>query len=153
MNVRQTLENITADILSQHDGIFLVEVNNQQDYYEFVLDGDKPMGIYDISYFAREINRAADEQMPEAQYSLDVASPGADSPLKLLRQYPKHIGREFQLTLIDDSTLKGKLMSVEDQILTFEFFSNPKPKKNEAPETRGIEFNQIKQANIILSFK
>ncbi len=153
MNVRQTLEFITADILSQHDGIFLVEVTQQQEHYEFVLDGDKAMGIYDISYFAKEINRAADERMPEAQYSLDVASPGADSPLKLLRQYPKHLGREFQVTLMDGNTLKGKLNNIDGEKLTFEYYKSIKPKKNEAPENVTIEFNQIKQANIILSFK
>jgi ribosome maturation factor RimP len=153
MNVRQTLENITADILSQFDGIFVVEINQKHDNYEFVLDGDKPMGIYDISYFAREINRQADEQMPEAQYSLDVTSPGADSPLKLLRQYANHVGRNFQLSLADDSALKGKLIAVEGEKLTFEYYKNEKPKKNEAPEKVEIEFKQIKQANIILSFK
>ncbi len=151
--MRQTLEHITADILSQHDGIFLVEVNQDREHYEFVLDGDKPMGIYDISYFAREINRAADEQMPEAQYSLDVASPGADSPLKLLRQYPKHIGREFHIVLQDEQVIKGKLKAINGEELSFEHYKSEKPKKNEAPQEVTIPFNHIKQANIILSFK
>lgn len=153
MNVRQTLEHITADILSQHDGIFLVEVTQQQEHYEFVLDGDKPMGIYDISYFAKEINRAADEQMPEAQYSLDVASPGADSPLRMLRQYPKHVGREFEFSLLDGTELKGKLIAVEGENLLVESFKSLKPKKHEKPEQVTIGFHQIKQAKIILSFK
>jgi ribosome maturation factor RimP len=153
MNVRQALEHITADILSQHDGIFMVEMNQKNEHYELILDGDKPMGIYDISYFAKEINRQADEQMPEAQYSLDVTSPGAESPLKLLRQYPKHIGREFRLLLTDGSILKGRLESIEGEKLTFAYYKNLKPKKNEAPEKVIIDFQQIKEANIILSFK
>jgi ribosome maturation factor RimP len=152
MNVKQTLEDITADVLSRHEGIFLVELNQRQEHYEFVIDGDKAMGIYDISSLAREINKTADERMPEAQYSLDVASPGADSPLKMLRQYPKHIGREFQVKLDDGDNFKGRLTAVDDDKLVFEI-RKEKPKKNEAPEMVTVEFNQIKQANIILSFK
>lgn len=152
MNVRQTLENITTDILSRHEGVFLVEVNQKQDHYEFVLDGDKAIGIYDISSLAREINKAADEQMADATYSLDVTSPGADSPLKLLRQYPKHIGREFLVNMKDGNSFKGKLKGIEGLQLNFEM-KNDKPKKNQVPELVTIEFNQIKQANIILSFK
>ena len=42
---------------------------------------------------------------------------------------------------------------IDGEKLTFEYYKNIKPKKNEAPENVTIEFNQIKQANIILSFK
>lgn len=153
MNVEKELNEIVNAVLADRSGIFLVETGRQQDNYEIVIDGDKPLGIYDISDISREINKIADERMPDEKYSLDICSPGADSDLRLIRQYPKHIGREFNLTLNDDTSMKGKLLAVENEILTFEAFKNPKPKRNEVPEIVKVKYSEIKKANIILSFK
>lgn len=153
MNVEKELNEIVNAVLAERSGIFLVETGRQQDNYEIVIDGDKPLGIYDISDISREINKLADERMPDEKYSLDICSPGADSDLRLIRQYPKHIGREFNLTLKDETSMKGKLLAVENDILTFEAFKNPKPKRNEVPEIVKVKYSEIKKANIILSFK
>jgi ribosome maturation factor RimP len=91
--------------------------------------------------------------MPEENYTLDVGSPGADSDIKLLRQYPKHVGREFSIILKDDTELTGKLLSVTGETLSIEHFENPKPKRHEKPVAKDINYNDIKKANIILSFK
>lgn len=153
MNVEKELNDIVARVLEAHEGIFLVEAIHNQQLHEVVIDGDKPLGIYDISAISREINQMADERMPEEAYSLDVASPGADSDLKLLRQYPKHVNREFSVTLKDESSFNGKLLAVEGDTLRFEYFKSPKPKKKDLPETMDLKHEDIKKANIILSFK
>lgn len=153
MSVQSQLEAIVAKVLEEHQGIFLVESNHKNQSHEFVLDGDKALGIYDISGIGRSINHMADEQMPDESYTLDVTSPGADSDLKLLRQYPKHIGREFNVVLKNGETLIGKLTAVNGETLSFEHFVNPKPKRNETPVTTEVDFNNINKANIILSFK
>jgi ribosome maturation factor RimP len=153
MSVQNQLEAIVAKVLEEHPGIFLVESIHGKQTHEFIIDGDQPLGIYDISAIGRSINHFADEAMPEENYTLDVGSPGADSDIKLLRQYPKHIGREFSIILKDDTELKGKLISLEGEVLTIEHFENPKPKRHEKPVLKDINFNDIKKANIILSFK
>lgn len=153
MSVQSQLEAIVAKVLEEHQGIFLVESNHKNQSHEFVLDGDKALGIYDISEIGRAINHMADEQMPDESYTLDVTSPGADSDLKLLRQYPKHIGREFNVTFKNGDTLVGKLIAVNGETLSFEHFANPKPKRNETPVITEVDFNNINKANIILSFK
>lgn len=153
MNVEKELNEIVSKVLEQHPGIFLVETNHLGPNYEIVIDGDKPLGIYDISAVSREINHIADEKMPEEKYSLDVASPGADSDLKLLRQFPKHTGREFQVSLTDSTSFNGKLLNVEGETLQFETFRQEKPKKKDLPEILDIQYSNIKKANIILSFK
>lgn len=153
MNVRQTLEDIANEVLAQHEGVFVVEINQKKDNYEFILDGDKPLGIYDISSIAREVNKKADEQMPDAVYELDMSSPGADSPLKLIRQFPKHIGREFKVALKDGSSFSGKLLSVSGNILNFAHYPDQKSRKKGEAESASIPFEEIQQASIILSFK
>lgn len=153
MNVQNQLESIVSKVLEERPGIFLVESHHDNQSHEFVIDGDKPLGIYDISDIGRAINHQAEELMPDENYTIDVCSPGADSDMKMIRQYPKHIGREFNVILDDETEFKGKLTDVKENTLTFTYFAKAKPKKNEEPELKTVQFNQIKKAHIILSFK
>jgi ribosome maturation factor RimP len=150
MSVQEQLRGIVEEVLNEHPGIFLVEFNSNNQNYEIVLDGDHALGIYDISDISRSINHKADEMMPEESYSLDVTSPGADSDIKLLRQYPKHVNREFSVKLKNEETFTGKLLAVEGEELSFDKVVKIKPKKTEEIK---ISFQNIQQANIILSFK
>lgn len=153
MNVQNQLEAIVAKVLEEHPHVFLVESIHSKQSHEFIIDGDQALGIYNISEIGRAINHIADETMPEENYTLDVGSPGADSDIKLLRQYPKHVGREFNIVLTDETKYKGKLIAVNGNTLTVEHFVSEKPKKSEKPVQTDIDYNQIKKANIILSFK
>ena len=154
MSVSQTLNEILKSVLLEHPNVFLVEANHHQQAHEFILDGDLPLGIGAISAVSRSLNHFAEEQLPaEEIYTIDVCSPGADSPLKMLRQFPKHIGREFEIVLTDDTTIKGHLTAINNEDLTFDYFKSAKPKKSELKESISIPFNQIKKATIILSFK
>lgn len=153
MNVEKELNEIVAQVLENHKSVFLVQAIHKQKNHEIVIDGDLPLGIYDISAISREINQLADERMPEEEYSLDVASPGADSDILLLRQYPKHIGREFNVELKDATNFTGILKSVDGDLLEFEGFKTAKPKKKDLPEVSKVNFQEIKKTNIILSFK
>ncbi len=154
MSVAQTLNEILNKVLAEHPGVFLVETRHQQQHHEFILDGDEAIGIANISAIGRSLNHFAEEQIPaEENYTIDVCSPGADSPLKQLRQFPKHVGRRFEIILNDDSKIEGKLISIEGENLSFEYFKSPKPKKNELPELLAVPFNNIKKATIIISFK
>lgn len=153
MNIENQLEAIVSKVLEAYPHVFLVESHHGKNKHEFVIDGDNALGIYDISEIGRSINHIADETMPDANYTLDVTSPGADSDIKLLRQYPKHIGREFHVELKDETVFEGHLKSVENDKLVFEYFAGKKPKKNEAPIVQEVGFDNIQKAHIILSFK
>lgn len=154
MSVSQTLNEILNSVLIEHPNVFLVEAKHHQQSHEFILDGDQPLGIATISAISRSLNHFAEEQLAaEEVYTIDVCSPGADSPLKMLRQFPKHIGREFEIILTDDTTFKGHLTAVNNEELSFAYFKSAKPKKSEEKENISIPFNQIKKATIILSFK
>lgn len=154
MELKPQLKRILEDVLVNYEHIFLVDIHQHQNEFEFTLDGDQLLGIHDISSISRQFNKIADELLPEAEYSIDIATPGADSPIKLFRQYPKHVGREFQVTLnTDNQSFNGKLIAVEEPFLTFEFYKVEKPKKKDLPEQIKLTIDQIKQAQIILSFK
>jgi ribosome maturation factor RimP len=151
MNVEKELNEIVSTVLSNYPNVFHVQSVHKNQNHEIIIDGDEPMGIYDISAISREINQLADERMPEASYSLEIASPGADSDLLYIRQFPKHVNRTFNVHLKDHTNFEGKLKEIINEVLTFEVISDKKKPKNTS--TLEINYVDIKKANIILSFK
>ena len=81
----------------------------------------------------------------EGPYRLDVSSPGVSRPLVFLNQYKKHTGRIFEVSYIEEEAVKkfkGKLLSIENEYLTFEINNEPKT----------LAFSQIKSARVKVSF-
>ena len=86
--------------------------------------------------------------------SLEVGSPGATKPLLLPRQYLKHIGRTFKITLIDDTEVEAELTSADVQGITVKYEAVRKEGKKKIKEilTPTYPFEQIKKAVIKLKF-
>ncbi len=151
MNVKENIKIAVEKALENHTEVFLVEWKTEGENHDIVIDGDELLGIKTVSEITRFINKELEEKIPtETSYSFDLGTPGADSPLKLLRQYHKHIGRNFQVKLINDSEFIGKLFSISNSKLIFE---KAPEKKHKTTESIEIEFENIKKAYIILSFK
>ena len=63
----------------------------------------------------------------ELDFSLEVTSAGATSPLINNRQYKKNIGRLLEVKTVSDN-IEGKLTSVTDDDITLEWKARePKP--------------------------
>lgn len=121
---------------------------------EVLIDGDTPVTIDDCVGLSRFIEKNLNRD--EEDFSLDVSSHGAASPLLFKRQYNKHIGRNFTVTLIDDTLTEGELESVNDNELTLKFVSREnkpigKGKINIEKRVQ-IPFNKIKESKIKLKF-
>ena len=151
MNLDET--NITQKIaeIVERKGFFPVEIiirgTPSKRVIEVFIDGEKDISAEDCAEVSREINSEL-ENLPAAgdDYRLDVSSPGVDKPLKFLKQYPKHISRNFEVSykLNDDTKkLSGKLVGIENQDLTFLTKNNSEIK---------INFNNIKKAKVVVSF-
>ncbi|MBC7447122.1 MAG: ribosome maturation factor [Hymenobacteraceae bacterium] len=127
-----------------------------------VLDGDEGVGIDECARVSRAINRQL-EELPgeEASYVLEVTSPGADQPLTLPRQFPRHIGRMLAITRQDGTTVQGELRaaSADALILAPEAPKRGKYKQTAAevgatnPASIEIFFADIKSAIVVISFK
>src|SRR3954468_11606217 len=83
------------------------------------IDGDEGVTIKDCVGLSRLIEGELDRE--KGDFSLDVSSHGADRPLAYMRQYPKHIGRPFEVKLKDDTKLEGDLISVNEKELVLEY--------------------------------
>jgi ribosome maturation factor RimP len=151
MNFDET--NITQKIaeIVERKGFFPVEIivrgTPSKRVMEVFIDGEKDISAKDCADVSREINSEL-ENLPAAgnDYRLDVSSPGVDKSLKFLKQYPKHINRNFEVSYKlsnDTKKLTGKLIKVENQDLTFLTKDN---------KEIIINFNNIKKAMVIISF-
>jgi ribosome maturation factor RimP len=114
-----------------------------------LIDTDIGIGIDECSRISRELANLLEEKIDEA-YTLEVSSPGLDTPLKINRQYLKNFGRKLKVTLLDGSTLVGKLITASEK----EIVILPEKKKKEkiTPEEITLAFENIKEARVQVSF-
>lgn len=118
------------------------------------LDGDAGVSIDTCAKISRKLGNWIDENelIPDA-YTLEVSSPGIDQPLKLLRQYPQHIGRKLKITTRNGNNLTGKLASVTSGGFVLNEETDKKNKKKEAtPMPVEITFADVEKAVVLVSF-
>lgn len=147
--ILQQLEEVLTD--EQH---FLVELKMSPNngLITVLLDGDSGVSIDYCATVSRALGDRLDSMEELGRYVLEVSSPGADAPLRLLRQYPKHIGRKLKFTLADGSLLEATLEAVEGDQLKVAYQHKEKGKKAIAM-ARTLAFAEIKEAKVIISFK
>lgn len=110
------------------------------------IDGDNGINIDDCIELSRAIENNLDREVED--YELNVSSAGADSPLKLPRQYRRHVGRTLALSLSDDREVEAVLQEVEDDHIVV----CTKGTKKMAPETLTIAFGDIRSASVVIQF-
>lgn len=148
--MKQNFENIEkiAQQVAEQNNLFLVDLivrgSESSRVIEVFIDGEINISADECALVSREISKLIDEKELLKSYRLDVSSPGVDRPLIYLKQFPKHINRMFEVefkTADSSSTLKGKLISVEDEVLTFQ-----------AGKEIRIKFVDIIKAKVLVSF-
>ncbi len=146
---KEKIKEISNEIVEKLE-FFIVDFSFRGDQrkpiIEVFVDSSKIVTADNLAEISREINSAIEENgIIDKSYRLDVSTPGVDRPLKFLKQFPKHINRNFEITYkLDEETktITGKLLSVEKEELTF--LSGGK--------NILINFNNITTAKVIISF-
>ena len=123
------LENIVkiAKKISSDAGFILIDIlirgNERNRVIEVFIDGEKNITAKDCAEINRKLNEIIEEEkIIDSSYRLDVSSPGTDRPLLYLKQYLKHINRQFEVTYKSTDTkkkLKGTLKNIIGEQLTF----------------------------------
>ena len=138
------------------DEIFVVDVAVSESPVKqkvtIVLDSDTGIGIDECAKISRCVGRKLEEDTPEDYaFTLEVTSPGADQPIKLRRQYPRHVGRTFEITVADGSKKTGVLEGVTDEGLNL--LEQVKEGKKITTVPVHIPFDEVVKAQIVISFK
>lgn len=147
--IKENIVRISNEIAEKLN-FFVIDINfrgdNRKKIIEVFVDAEKNIDADNLAEISREINSIIEEQdIIQQAYRLDVSTPGVDRPLKFLKQFPKHINRNFEVTYKTEDetrTITGKLLSVEREELTF--LSDKKEVL--------IEFKNITTAKVIISF-
>ncbi|MEM9897460.1 MAG: ribosome maturation factor, partial [Bacteroidota bacterium] len=151
-------EELTAVIAETLPTSFLVDIKLAQGgnrTLSIKVDTDKGITMSECE----TVNRALGAHLEEHprfnfKYRLEVSSPGVGSPLKLLRQYRKEIGRHLKVTFHENlPEIKGLLEEVtEESILLTPIKFKGKKKRPIKAESgpKEITFAEIKEAKVII---
>ncbi|NUN70010.1 MAG: ribosome maturation factor RimP [Bacteroidetes bacterium] len=118
-----------------HDILLPIAESSQAFIVDIIVRGERTSKVIEVYVDSdtgitldacTEISRQLSERMDEAdlfpgRYRMDVSSPGLDRPLKLLRQYPRNIGRRCKVRYMDGGTkavIEGTLEQVTDTVVT-----------------------------------
>lgn len=121
------------------------------------LEIDSPTGvaISDCIEFSRQIEHNLDREHED--FELHVSSPGLDKPLRVFQQYEKNVGREVQVTLLNEKKIEGTLEEANEENIKVTYVVvekiEGKKKKLKKQIEEIIPFTNIKETKIIISFK
>lgn len=151
--IRELVEEKIAEI--NRPDLFIVDIkfNPVGNKAVILLDGDHGAGIAECAQVSRYVGfKLEEENVIEEAYNLEVGSPGIDTPLLLVRQYVKNIGRQVAVKTTGGEKKEGKLLAVNKNDIVLEEQVKVKGKKAEIVETP-IPMEQITEIRVLISFK
>lgn len=140
--------------LQEDESLFLIDFAITPDNrIKVIIDGDHGVTVDDCIKISRAIEHNLDRE--EEDFSLEVASAGATSPLVLPRQYGKNIGRKLEV-VTDEGSFEGNLAQVDENNIVLEWKARePKPigkGKVTVQKRKEINFSDINKAKVVLKF-
>jgi len=161
LNIGKLLQEYLEEVIQDFPGLFLVNIEHQagSKKYSIILDGEEGLSIQNCGRISRKISAKLDENIEveamEDPFVFEVSSPGAEKPLVLPRQYKKHIGREMQILTKEEKTIHAKLSEwSESKIKVVPLKkSTVKGRRDKELESIEIDFDQIIESKVIISFK
>ncbi|MBU2947668.1 ribosome assembly cofactor RimP [Zobellia uliginosa] len=152
--LKSKVEALLNDALEENGSLFLIDFSMSADNaIKVVLDGDEGVTVQDCMKISRAIENDIDRE--EYDFSLEVASAGAASPLVMPRQYTKNVGRKLAVRT-EVETFEGNLTGTTDDGIVLEWKARePKPigkGKVTVQKKEQISFSDIKEAKVILKF-
>jgi len=154
MTFKEQVLKLLNDALSEKPDLFLIELSISDTYKIIVtLDADNGVNLQDCIDISRTIENNLDRE--EHDYALEVASVGIGSPLKLVRQYHKNIGRTL-IVKANDETFEAELIEANDEYIVLSWQSREPKKIGKGKETvqkrQEIPYSDIKQAVVTVNF-
>ena len=134
---------------------YLIEARIKSNKVEIFLDSDEGVNFLKCQKLSRWLEVIFDEKKTFGEnYILEVSSAGVGSPLRLLRQYPKNIGRIIDIKYGDGKNVRGLLKEVNNNLISVEYETKVKEgKKNKKViVTEVIKFEDIIESKIKISF-
>lgn len=150
-----TVQALIENGLEERKDLFLIDLKISMDNkISVIIDGDKGVSVEDCIFISRAIEHNLDRE--EEDFSLEVTSAGAASPLLEKRQYKKNIGRILQVKSKEQPKIEGTLSQAGDEHITLEWKAKePKPVgkgKITVNKQAKIAYVDILEAKVIIKF-
>ena len=155
MTFRNKVQELLEAALAEREHLFLIDLSiNEANKISIVLDGDFGVNLQDCIDISKAVENKLDRE--EQDFSLEVASAGVSSPLKLVRQFKKNIGRTLKVKTIASEEVEAKLTSADDEKIILEWQAREPKKIGKGKETveekLELPYENIKEAIVIISF-
>lgn len=155
MTFKEKVKDLLEKALEENTQLFLIDLDfSESNKISVILDGDSGVNLQDCI----NVNKFLDSglEAEEVEYSIEVASAGVSTPLKLVRQYKKNIGRTVKVKTISQGDFEASLSDADEQTATLTW-SAREPKeigkgKVTVQKTITIPYSDIKEAVVIISF-
>ena len=134
--------------------IFLIDLSiSDANKITILIDGDNGVALQDCIDVSRSIDNNLDRE--EQDFSLEVASVGVGSVLKLHRQYQKNIGRTLIVKTAKE-TIEAELIEVAENFIILSWQAREAKKigkgKETVVKTQQFLFEDIVQAVVTVNF-
>ena len=153
--LKNKVEQLLQNALDERQDLFLISMTMGTDNaIKVVIDGDNGVLVGDCMFISRAIEHNLDRE--EEDFSLEVLSAGAASPLTMPRQYKKNVGRNLEVKTNDDKTTEGQLIEADENTIQLTWKARePKPVgKGKVTVTKEatIALKDIKEAKVKIKF-
>ena len=152
--LKNTVTDLLETALVERPDLFLIELSIQGDnQIQVIVDGDNGLLVEDCMFISRAIENNLDRE--EQDFSLEVMSAGAASPLTHKRQYKKHLNRTLEVKTTSDK-IEGTITEASDDNITLEWkVREPKPigkGKVTVKKEANIAYEDIVEAKVKIKF-
>lgn len=151
---KDKVQDLLNDALAERPDLFLIDFDvNDANHIKVVVDGDNGVLVEDCMYLSRAIEHNLDRD--EQDFSLEVMSAGAASPLVNKRQYKRHINRTLKVKT-ESGKLEGVLTEASDDSILIEWKTRePKPVgkgKVTVKKQANVPYEDIVEAKVMIKF-
>ena len=154
MTFKEKVNELLVEVLLGKPSVFLIDLTITDSFKIIVtLDGDNGVALQDCIDISRAIEPNLDRE--EQDFSLEVASVGVGSPLKLIRQYKKNVDRTVIVKLATQ-TIEAELVEANDNFIILSWKAREPKKLGKGKETvqkrQEIPYTEIKEAIVTVTF-
>jgi ribosome maturation factor RimP len=154
MTFKDKVNGLVVQGLLEKPSVFLIDLIITDSFKIIVnLDGDNGVALQDCIDISRAIENNLDRE--EQDFSLEVASVGVGSPLKMVRQYKKNVGRTLIVKLATE-TIEAELVEANDNFIILSWKAREAKKVGKGKETvqkrQEIPYSEIKEAIVTVTF-
>ena len=154
MTFKDKVNGLLTQVLLDKPSVFLIDLTITDNFKIIVnIDGDNGVVLQDCIDISRAIENNLDRE--EQDFSLEVASVGVGSVLKMVRQYKKNVGRTLIVKLATQ-TIEAELVEANDNFIILSWKAREPKKVGKGKETvqkrQEIPYTEIKEAIVTVTF-